>query len=241
MENTDKTNVVRVKKPFLIGAALLLAAVGLQATPVTCASLSGTYASLEAAGSCTIGDKTFSDFTLTSGTVTASEVNYTVVPGTMGNYGFIFQTASLSASGSGASADMSIGFDVAVTNGTKLIDDAALSQAGSILGTGVSTIGETLCLGNTVLSCPAGSTRSLTTSQGAFGTALSDSINFPVQNYVGVEKDLFVASGAMGLASISTFTETFSQDTAPEPGFYGVLAAGVAGIFMFAKRRKKTT
>jgi hypothetical protein len=46
--------------------------------------------------------------------------------------------------------------------------------------------------------------------------------------------------GGSGLASISLFTDTVSQNPVPEPGFYGLLAGGLGAVVMFARRRKKT-
>jgi hypothetical protein len=240
MENTNERKVVRVKKPFMIGAALLLAAVGLQATPVTCASLTDTYAALQTAGSCTIGDKTFSDFTFSSATVTNTGLLFTTVNDVAGEYGFSFSTSQLFAAGT-AAADLSIGFTVATTSGKKLIDSAEVTQTGSAFGGGYGTIGETVCLGSPLVTCPKGDTLSMATSSGALGTDLSDSITFTNQSLVGISKDLFVTGGGTGFASISNFTDTVNQSATPEPGFYGVLAGGLAGIFMFAKRRSKKT
>jgi hypothetical protein len=239
MENTNDRKVVRVKTPFMIAAALLLTAVGLQATPVTCASLTDTYAALQAAGSCTIGDKTFSDFTFSSATVTNTGLLFTTVNDVAGQYGFDFATSQLFASATN-SADLAISFTVAVTDGAKLIDSAEVTQTGVAIAGGIASIGETVCLGSPIVSCPSGNTRSMTTSAGIGGTHLSDSITFSNQSVVGIAKDLSVV-GNGGFASISLFSDTVNQASAPEPGFYGVLAAGVAGIFMFAKRRSKKT
>ena len=231
------------KTLFLVCAVLLVAASGLQATPVTCASLSDqTFAGLQAAGSCTIGDKTFDNFSFTSADVTSSQLAFSVVNAGSAAIGFNFQTGELTQVGVGAK-DLSIGFDVTAPG--PIITSGHLAQSGAAINGGVASIGETLCLGGDIAGCPKGSTRSLTTNAGFGGTALTDSVTFGGVTEVGVVKDLSVmGTTATSVASISLFQETFDQKSSrtgvPEPGFYGLLAGGLAGIFMLAKRRKKT-
>lgn len=63
-----------------------------------------------------------------------------------------------------------------------------------------------------------------------------------------VSKDINVLAfypvgGPNQTAFIKSFAETFTQSSTsvPEPGFYGLLAAGLGGIFLVVKRRRKTT
>jgi hypothetical protein len=196
-------------------------------------AMTGTFAALEATGTCSIGDKTYSNFTLSSSTVAPGSVTYQTVNRGIDANGFTFQLTNFNASGSG-SADMTLGFDV--TAPAALIIDAQLQEVGSVLNGGTATIGEVLCLGGPVIGCPAADTKTLMTS---WPTQPTDTINFSPVTELGVEKDISaVGNGGSGFASISIITETISQ--VPEPGFYGVIAAGMAGILMFAKRRRTT-
>jgi hypothetical protein len=50
----------------------------------------------------------------------------------------------------------------------------------------------------------------------------------------------YPTGGPNQTAYIKSFAETFTQSVSvPEPGFYGLLAAGLGGIFLFVKRRQK--
>jgi hypothetical protein len=195
--------------------------------------MAGTFATLETAGTCSIGDKTYSNFTLSSSTVAPGSVSYMTVNRGIDANGFTFQLTNFNASGSN-SADMTLGFDV--TAPAALIDDAELQEVGSVMNGGTATIGEILCLGGPVTGCPAADTKTLMTS---WPTQPTDSINFNPVTELGVEKDVSaVGNGDSGFASISIITESVSE--VPEPGFYGVLAVGIAGILMFARRRRTT-
>jgi hypothetical protein len=71
----------------------------------------GTFATVEAAGSCTIGDRTYRNFVFQSSNVTAGDLSYSIVDnGDIAN-GFLSEIANFFATGSGA-ADMTVGFDV---------------------------------------------------------------------------------------------------------------------------------
>jgi hypothetical protein len=68
----------------------------------------------------------------------------------------------------------------------------------------------------------------------------ADSIyDFKATNSVTIESLVYSpTSGKISLPGLNYYVDPPAP--APEPGFYGVLAAGLAGIFMFAKRRQKT-
>lgn len=231
--------MVRLKKPFLACAVLLGAAMGLRATPVC--PTTGDYATLQALGSCTIDDKTFSTFTFSDSAVnavpvTAADLTYTTIDSGPSAIGFLFGVA-LTATGPGSTNDLGIGYTVTGPN----IEDAGVTMAGLAVGAGASaTIGETICPGHTIAGCM--SSLPLSTYMIAGGPSKnSDHITFSPVGTVGVLKDVnVVAPGAGGFASISQFTDTVSQSSVPEPGFYGVLAGGLGAVLMFARRRKKT-
>jgi hypothetical protein len=228
--------VVRVKTPFLVCAVPLLAAAGLQATPVTPCASTGTWATLETAGSCSIDGITYSDFTFLSSNVTASDLNYGIA-GT-GN-GFNFLISNLDAAHS-AYADMLIGFEVASSTSGIDLDSASLLQIPGTHNGGIAGIGETLCLDGPAIGCPKTDTKGIETYESPFGTSLSDNISFGSVQEIGVAEAVSVL-GNGGFAQVPSFTEVVGVvDPAPEPGFYGVLAGGLAAIFLLAKRFKKT-
>lgn len=240
MKIQEEKKVVRLKKPILACAVLLGAAMGLQATPVC--PTTGNYATLQTLGSCTIGDKTFSDFTYSDSAVgaipvTPSDLTYTAIDSGPSAIGFLFGVA-LTATGPGSTNDLGVGYTVTGLD----ITDAMVTMTGLAVGAGSSaTIGETICPGHTIAGCS--SSLPLSTYDIAGGPSkTSDSVTFGGVNTLGVLKDVNVAApGAGGFASISLFTDTVSQGgTVPEPGFYGVLAGGLGAILMFARRRKKT-
>ena len=88
-------------KSMMVGAAIVLlalVAVAKHANAAPCAT-SGTFAGLEAAGACTIGDKTFSDFTYTPSEaggateVPATSFHYTTINNVSNQWGFDFAFA----------------------------------------------------------------------------------------------------------------------------------------------------
>jgi hypothetical protein len=236
-ENSGGRKVVRLKKTFLVGAVFLGAAIGLQATPVC--PTTGTYDQLQALnsqGGCTIGDLTFSGFTYGPPGVPDTALTFTTIDNGPSSMGFLFGV-DLSA-GPGSSNDIGLGYTVTGSN----IEDADLTMAGMAAppGSGASAdIAETICPGHTVAGCL--SSLPLSTYSIAGGPSVtSDSTNFAPVGTVGILKDINVIGGS-GFASISLFTDTVSQmDPVPEPGFYGVLAAGMGAVLIFARRRKKS-
>lgn len=239
MKTQEERKVVRLKKPFFACAILLGAAMGLQASPVC--PTTGTYATLQSLGSCTIGDKTFSDFTYSDSAVNAvpvtqSNLTYTAIDSGPSAIGFLFGVA-LTAAGPDSTNDLGIGYTVTGPD----ITDAAVTFAGTAIGAGSSaTIAETICPGNTIAGCTSSLPLSAYTIAGG-PTKTSDTVTFGNVNTLGVLKDIDVAAPSVGgFASISLFTDTVSQTAIPEPGFYGVLAGGLGAVLMFARRRKKT-
>jgi hypothetical protein len=238
MKIQEERKVVRLKKPFLGCAILLGAAMGLQATPV-CPS-TGTYAQLQALGSCTIADKTFSDFTYSDSAVNAvpvtqSNLTYTTIDNGTSAIGFLFGVALTAPAG--GTNDLGIGYTVTGSD----IDDAGVTMAGLAVGAGASaSIAETICPGHTIAGCLSSVPLSTYDISGGPSKS-SDTVSFGAVSTLGVLKDVDVLGGS-GFASISLFSDTVSQggNSVPEPGFYGVLAGGMGAVLMFARRRKKT-
>lgn len=253
-------------------AVSLLATSMLQATPVC--PTSGIFSTLEGFGStgCSIGGVIFSNFTLTptvnghagstsNGTAVspnASNVDFTrlfMVTGTNGEFGFDFNSFTLSALslGSAQTANLKIGYSIEGTGKERIIDAGLTGEDALAIapkGTKASTsIAETFTPpGGT--ACLSSVTHTATCTFTVPGGSANDLIFFnnshhppgiPADEILRVTKTLTVtATGKGSDAFISDFRNIVNVDgAAPEPGFYGVLAGGLAGILLFSRRRKK--
>lgn len=145
---------MKLNKSVVAAAAVVcfatMMAVGERANAAPCPS-SGTFAALEALGSCTIGDKTFSGFTYNptelggATEVPATAFDFTTINGVNNEWGFEF-IFPLTA-GTNQSNDIALGYTIAVTSGAALIDSLEDGPiTGSISGTGTASVGETSCL-----------------------------------------------------------------------------------------------
>jgi hypothetical protein len=195
----------------------------------------GTYQELIDAGSCTIGDKTFSDFTFGfTGTpaLTASDINFSIINGVGGEWGFRFQF-SLNVAGN-ATKDIGLGYVVSCTDGSACIDSIHGVLTGFVSNGGFATVGETFV-------GPGG------TPAGGFGLswpgAVSGGADITPTVSLTTTKDINVTCefGSAGcFASISIVTNTVDQVTVPEPGTLSLLAAGLLGLGWVGRRRDRS-
>jgi hypothetical protein len=258
------------KTLFWVCAIFLLAASGLQATPVAICATTGTYAQLEkynATGGCQIDGVVFSHFSLTdttsgSGSIapSASGVDYNaiVTPGPNGQVGFLFDDFALDVlkPGTSGTATLKLGYWIDAMGPNEYIVNGGLSGAVATPNTtgknsSSTSISETFTPPGGVTCTSAVTPKNPKTCTFTVpGTQPMDYIYFnegatpqgiPPTQVLKVAKTLTVTAKGQGFASISDFSNVINVTGAvPEPGFYGLLAGGLAGIFLLAKRRKTT-
>jgi hypothetical protein len=190
--------------------------------------------------SCGIGDKTFENFSYSTGgtnqigasSITANPIN------TPFNPGFLFNAPW--AAQAGQTQSSVIGFTATVNPGGNLIDDLSLYMFGAgVLGTGQVSVTETYCAGDTFAdSCAHGTQGTLETILNSSTSILHASASFGPVNIVDVQKDIELVGGDNGSAAlVSGVQNQFSE--VPEPGSLMLFGSGVAGLAGILRRYAK--
>ena len=201
-----------------------------------------TYDNYLGGFSCTIDDKTFSNFSYASsasgGAALIPPSGVAVVPvTTLHNPGFLFSSGFGVISNQ--TQDEFFGFTVRVNPGGNAIDDITLLQLGSgFTGTGSASIAETVCLGDTFADgCLHGTVASLLTVDNSTLVKLSDHITFAPVLVVDVVKDLELFGGPSGSAFVSGVENQFSEVVTPEPSTLILLGTGALGLAGILRRK----
>ncbi len=192
--------------------------------------------------SCTIGDTTWSNFSY-SGTsnppgfsIPAGSI--AVTPLTSPGPGLQWSAGWLASTGSGVLEQDSL-FQSVITSNTPLTGLSLSIGGASFLGTGEVIVAETACLGALLPTCTGGQIITLTVFDDSAGQQLTDSASFAGVNEISIAKDLTVAAGTNGLATVSVLSDNVTEGSSsvPEPGTLSMLGLGGVALVGFARRK----
>lgn len=195
---------------------------------------------------CTVGDKLFTNFTLTqSGTLAgldASLINVLTSTTPQGNEVLTFIGGLTAVGGlTGGTLQSIIGYTVQTVTGAALIEDLMLSVGPlSQVGTGPNSasVTEYACTGLNV-ACN-GSNANFTLA--ATPNGAPQHIIFPPVTSLSVAKQLNITAAALNLVTLSSVTNEVSQvqpGTVPEPGTYVLLLSGL-GVLAYTRKYRTT-
>jgi hypothetical protein len=193
--------------------------------------------------SCTIQDQTYSNFGYTGTSnppgfqIPAGSVGVTPI-NTPGNPGLQFSAGWLASTATGIMEQDSL-FQFTVNSTTPITDLTLAIGGASFIGTGEVIVAETACLGALLPACTGGQLITLTVFDDSQGQQLVDTANFAGVTEISVSKDLTVAAGTNGEATVSVLTDQFSEgtQTVPEPGTLSMFALGGLGLLGVARRK----
>jgi hypothetical protein len=189
----------------------------------------------------TIGDKTFSDFSVSSGDVVITGADVDVTLRQEGDVYFIDFNSGLFSSSDGI-VDIALTYSVTASAG--LITEIDQSFNLSAVGTGGDII-----IGETVF--PAGGGQAVAQSTVSFFNLTQDStdppgevtegdqllINPPLSSLL-ITKDLLFDANSGGFVGATIVTQSFHQTAVPAPAALLLLGSGLLGLGLIARRKK---
>lgn len=191
---------------------------------------------------CTVGDKLFTNFSLTQdGTLAgldADLINVLTSTTPQGNEVLTFIGGLTAVGGlTGGTLESIIGYTVQTVSGAALIEDLSLSVGPlTEVGTGPNsaTVTEFACIGVNIACNGSNADFTLTaTPNGA-----PQQIVFPPVTSLSVAKRLNITAAAANLVTLNSVTNEVSQvqpAAIPEPGTYALLFSGL-GFLAFARK-----
>jgi len=238
-------------RSVLLGSVLLLASTIASAdTSIPQCASSGTLASYIAlgAGGCIIEDKVFFNFSANiTGNVPLSTSSVFITPITTAlDPGILVNPNMLVMNTSGVGdffQDLALHFSVRTLDLGARIKDVSLGLAGGGVLSGATSINEFVCVGGAFANPLAGTGCPVGNQVVNLNVANPPPILFVEQNFasltnfVDVFKDIAVHSGTAGSASISSFTQQFSEVPVPEPLNVILLGTALLAVAPILRRR----
>jgi hypothetical protein len=257
-----------MRKLMFLMALSIAGAAQMKADPAcvanTAAFYEATYTSQ--ANGCSIGGLNFYDFNAGAYGVlgdsvpgtspfTAASIDITPVNGPSGIGFLITPVTTFQAGGTGV-RDLELPFEVSCANGTACLTSIFMSISGSATASGIPSgtngedvLTESYCLGGVspppTAPCSGGAVvqNTLTITPSSPGTLSSPPVVFSGVSELSIDKDI-EAIGNNGSATITSVEDLFlvpstPPATAPEPSVALMLAAGLTGLALLYRRRRR--
>jgi len=193
-----------------------------------------SLASLTNSGAVIIsGDKAFTDFFVANElSVPDSLISVTPILDA-GNFGIQISGPMYTYS----AADLTLDYEVSVTNSPNLISVANLAFNGVTLGgTGTASVVEQVYTNNSLTEYGTMTVYETSTGTTNFGVQSASLVINPPQPLLYINKDVELTAFFPADSSISDIYQTYTQ--VPEPSALALVAAGLSGLFLLRRRKR---